>query len=382
MKVDFGHKPIPSRIYSGGNSGQISSQDPIMGRVIDIVLDSSHPLYSQFGESQSLFGIQYTPVGKSKDEGRLFFAYCNPNGFRKLPVRQEIVKLEFLHSAETQDLNPEDVKLYWTDIVSTWNHPHYNVAPDILRADKRGVDLGMFVEREDINPLKLYEGDLTVEGRYGQSLRMGGWKINDSNIKFVESQFKAYTVLRNGQKKVDIAPFEAIGEDINLDDSSIYLTSGYQVNLKDVQTKTTSWLDKYISLSKSHIPQIILVGDRIVLQGKKEHVLVSAKKDIGLVGQNLHFDAVSGIYLDGTKIYLGEKSYSEAEPSLKGNTTVTWISDLLEALDMVINTMSSAPSSPDVWVPTVTATAGATQAYLKTLKNRLIELKSQKIFVE
>lgn len=382
MKVDFGHKPIPSRIYSGGNSERKSSQDLLMGRVVDIVLDSSHPLYAQFGESQSLYGIQYALVGKSKDEGRLFFAYCNPNGFRKLPIRQEIVRLEFLHSAETQDLNPEDVKLYWTEIVSTWNHPHYNVSPDILRADKRGINLGKFVEREDINPIQLYEGDLIVEGRYGQSFRMGGWKVDDSNIKFSESQFKGYTLLRNGQKKVDLAPFETVGEDINLDDSSIYLTSGYQVNIKDVQTKTTSWLERYTSLSKSSIPQIILVGDRLVLQGKKEHVLISAKRDIGLVGQNLHFDATSGIYFDATKIYLGQDSYSEVEPLLKGDTTVTWMSDLLEALDMIIGIMSSAPSSPDVWVPTVSATAVATQTYIKTLKNRLVELKSQKIFVE
>ena len=100
-----------------------------------------------------------------------------------------------------------------------------------------------FVESSEIRPLQMYEGDTLIEGRFGQSIRLGS-TITEGTDKYTLSEPQwgvgegthgdAITVIRNGQKADDgfkskPEPNKFILENIDYDASSIYMTSTQEV---------------------------------------------------------------------------------------------------------------------------------------------------------
>jgi hypothetical protein len=87
-------------------------------------------------------------------------------------------------------------------------------------------------------PLLPYEGDIIYEGRFGNSIRLGA-TVKNANLANTWStegtNGDPITIIRNGQgQPVDSDPFATTIEDINKDDSSIYLTSNQKIVLEDV----------------------------------------------------------------------------------------------------------------------------------------------------
>tara|TARA_R110001592_G_scaffold31378_1_gene110607 strand:+ start:104 stop:802 length:699 start_codon:yes stop_codon:yes gene_type:complete len=93
--------------------------------------------------------------------------------------------------------------------------------------------LDYFKEIENVRPLQPYLGDIMLEGRYGQSIRFGstisGSHISNNWSNEGESG-NPITIIRNGQINDTLkSGFEHLLEDINGDDSSIYLCSNQQI---------------------------------------------------------------------------------------------------------------------------------------------------------
>ena len=95
-----------------------------------------------------------------------------------------------------------------------------------------------FEEKSNIRNLFPNEGDVIIEGRFGNSIRFGSTAKQSKENKNVESPWSTegqegnpITIIRNGQSQVDL-PFNnwfPIYEDIQNDDSSIYMTSGQTI---------------------------------------------------------------------------------------------------------------------------------------------------------
>jgi len=95
-----------------------------------------------------------------------------------------------------------------------------------------------FVEKSDIKALRQFTGDVTIEGRWGNSIRFGStnpipadqnpWSKNSTPGNPI-------TIIRNGQGKPDnnITTLPTV-ENINKDPSSIYLTQGQQIVIDDI----------------------------------------------------------------------------------------------------------------------------------------------------
>ncbi len=71
----------------------------MFGRVVDVILDSTHPRYNSLGRSQALYGVFFQPLFTRAAEDvpdayNLRFAYCKQNALRQIPVRNEIVQIE------------------------------------------------------------------------------------------------------------------------------------------------------------------------------------------------------------------------------------------------------------------------------------------------
>lgn len=152
------------------------------------------------------------------------------------------------------------------------------------------IDFGTgFIEDSTISQIQPFLGDTIIEGRYGQSLRFGytpeGVTSSNNKISSVRNQpswtsTKAespITIIRNGAG-VSNGYNQFTIEDINKDASSLWLTDQQTISLT-LSSKLPVGITPASTWNK---PQVILNSDRLVLNSKKDNIIVSSAKDIGV----------------------------------------------------------------------------------------------------
>jgi hypothetical protein len=176
---------------------------------------------------------------------------------KQYPLLGEIV---LIMSGPSPDLNNDfnAKQLFYFPPYALWNGVNHNAFPNmeeygqyISKASSRPefqgktdtlafrLPLGRtFIENERIKNLRPFEGDIILESRFGQSIRFGSTVKGLRALNYwseVGSTGDPITIIRNGQgAPIDTDPFAATIEDINKDDSSIYLTSTQKIVLEDV----------------------------------------------------------------------------------------------------------------------------------------------------
>ena len=371
---------------AGGSSGGSSSLNTF-ARVVDVITDSFHPKYEVYGGSQSINGILYRNLktaSSEEDDQQLRFAFCSDVNIKRVPLKSEIVEIVTLPS-ERRSTGPGSTKSYWSQVVPMWNHPHHNAYPDTAQYEDQEseAEFGDFFEETDkVNPLQLFPGDISIEGRHGQSIRMTGTKY-DSNIWIDDSNNgEPLTIIRNGQKEAESGD-ESVLEDINEDKSSIYLTSDHTVELEQANEKRESWKDEPEKADKFKGSQVIINSGRLYFNAYDEHTLISAKEGIGLNAKTVSLDGEEYVGLDAKKIYLGAAALKrEHEPVLKGKTSTTWLNDLTKQVKTLADTMAKLPPAPPAAIAKLIVTGNTVLPLLEILINKLPQLHSKKVFTE
>ena len=378
---------MQNRGSSSGTSSGGSAPLSTFARVVDVITDSFHPNYDDYGQSQCINGVFYRPLqgAKKEDEDtQLRFAFCSDVNIKRVPLKSEIVEIVSLPS-ERRSTGPGSTKSYWKQVIPMWNHPHHNAYPDTVQFEDQEseAELGdYFKEVDKVNPLQLFPGDISIEGRHGQSIRMTGTKY-DSNIWIDDSNNgKPLTIIRNGQKEVESGD-ESVLEDINEDKSSIYLTSDHTVELEQANEKRSAWDEEPEKADKFKGSQVIINSGRLYFNAYDEHILLSAKEGIGLNAKTVSLDGEEYVGLDAKKIYLGAAALQrEHEPVLKGKTSTDWLEDLTKQVTSIANTMAKLPPAPPAAIAKMIASGNAIVPLLKILKNKLPQLHSKKVFTE
>ncbi len=128
-----------------------------------------------------------------------------------------------------------------------------------------------FVPNPSRKSINVYEGDTILQGRNGQSIRLGS-TVPDSNTEWVSNEVEQNPIItiRNG--------FSTI-ENNDTDFSSIYLTSGQQLPIK-LNNRVPSDFTKVTEYSNS---QIVLKSDRVLLTSRENDILLASNTNIGLV---------------------------------------------------------------------------------------------------
>ena len=130
-----------------------------------------------------------------------------------------------------------------------------------------------FDEVKDLSGLQPFSGDVLIEGRYGQSIRLGHTPSGARTSKdpsWSGDPTKPITIIRNHQEEGGGNKF--VIEDVDNDDSSIYLTSGQTVKLStpnslppisqvDIVIKVSSWT-RWIHLNRD---ESIILSSKIIL---------------------------------------------------------------------------------------------------------------------
>jgi len=228
-------------------------------RVQEVILnnETNPERYKDLGGNDAVGTILYTkldsimPIDGSTDR----MSYARPlfASITQYPLVGEIVYLVNGPGSLYDDNG--DILKYYIPAIKIQNHPNHNVLPDVVFTDKEElsndeieggatntedeeiiVNFGeYFQESETLRPLRPYEGDTIVEGRFGNSIRLGATtsnEISDFNRWSNEGEIgNPITIIRNGQRKDEFKEsFEHILEDIDNDDSSIYLCSDQQLS--------------------------------------------------------------------------------------------------------------------------------------------------------
>lgn len=391
--------------------GSLTEKKPIRyGRVLRVVMDSTDPLWKDLGCDQALYGVFYQEIynDQSADvNGFSNFAYCRHANIRRIPIKNEIVSLVTEPDAEASYSAGFLVeKVYWDSVVPVWNSPHLNPFPDTLEFPGSPVDVGKnFEETGKIYPLQLCEGDVSIEGRHGQSIRFGGTSCEGdfSVLTNEKNNGSPYILIRNGQTDPanlgegyifadESGSVYSLNENVNLDKSSLYLTSDHQVPLEQASQKRLAWKDgKGPDEASAYVgAEILANSDRIFINAKKDDIELSAKGSVGINSDTaIGIDAVDYIGFDAKKILLGERAVKNmdnsdnSEPVLKGATTVAWIIKLCDQLDSLLTSLGDKSAGDNkLWKNGIIAKSKIVQPSIASLKNQLTNLYSKKVFVE
>jgi hypothetical protein len=382
-------------------------------RVVDIILDNSHPRFIEAGEWNGLGSIVFNIISDSV-RNNLNYPLARPlfPNIKIYPLKNEVVYcIKLANENINEDSNNTGV--YYFPPISIWNNPHHNAIPNIFNIEDSSeysnqdylltsagdikkvndnsteINLGnTFKERSNIHPLLPFEGDIIMEGRWGNSIRFGSTvKERPNNWSTAGSNGDPITILRNGQGYNRSEGWLPTVEDINKDNSSIYLTSTQKVPINISST------NNYVSYN-SNPPQspnvylekqIILNSGRLVFNTTEDHLLLSSKKSINLNSiESINFDTTSPIILQtypvdkNGGIYLGDKDATESV--LKGDLTVDLLNDLINVLIDLSKSLSQQPGVPGGSPLIMINTAGSiANDNLIKLINRLEDLKSKTV---
>lgn len=356
-----------------------------VARVVDVILDDAHPRFSEFGASVAINGVFFRKINTyadETDEATLLFAYQGNSNFKQVPLIGEIVTLQRAPSVEGASVEGlGKTKFYWTSIVPVWNNPHHNTAPDPNFPD---TEFGEeFEERGDTNPIQPFAGDVILEGRYANSMRLTGTVTEHSPDVLEGDNGKAATILSNGRLPGDGE--SNVLENINDDAASIYLVEDHVVPLVQGNFKTLGYAsgDEPDTADVYQGSQVLINSGRLFFNSKEEGVYLSATEAVGInAGTAVAIDGTDYVGLDASRVYLGVAAHDEKQPVLQGTISTDWLEDFLKQFEQVVKAMATLPPAPPAAVAKLIATGNAIMPVLTPLKNRLPNLHSKKVFTE
>lgn len=376
---------VSSRAISTSRGGGGSNPtSPVMyGRVVDIILSFDDPRCT---DASKVNGVYYRKLKVATDEEnieKLLFAPQGSATNRQLPLIGEIITLVSNPGVDTLQ-NPEGTQLYWKDVVNVWNHPHHNALPDTKQLEWQSKLLGV-PELRNTNPLQANPGDYLIEGRLGQSIRIGGYKGKNTDLIDDSNNGNPILIIRNGQI-ITKNGSDLIYEDINKDFNSIYFLSNHKVNLTAANVKRDSYNNIPLAADKYKGNQLVMNAGRIYLNAKEESILLTGKESVGLNANTVNIDSTDYFCVDGKKIFLGRGARvaqpSFEQPAVLGKQLEIWLGSLLSTLDLVATAMSTASAVGAGPVISLNTTGPALKATINALKAQYKLFQSKKVFIE
>jgi hypothetical protein len=377
--------------YRGlGNNNFSYGTPPVAGRVYGIVTTENTPtkaMFDKVGGFNAIGTIFYRDYNESIGTiGRIDDAFLNECKIAKplssqianYPVLGELINIIDLPSPATQ-ISPSATSPYYT-LINLWNSVQQNAQPANDTAN-----LGItFVENSNVRSLLPFEGDYIVQGRQGGSIRFSSTTKLHSNLNewsSIGNEDSPITIITNGLKFDPKKSYYV--EQINKDDSSLYLTSTQQLPLQTDKTGTLNPLTNPIDASKYFNAQAILNSDRVVLNAKRDEIMLFAKTNIELNTKNIiNLNADERVHLNSSTVFLGTvNNQLPTEPLVLGDKLHNLLLNLMDSLHEFGTGLSSVIGSPEGAPATdiISAARGLCNS-INTLENNLEGILSQQNF--
>ena len=310
---------------------------PVLFHVAEVI-ESNSNTYKYIGDgpdktSDKLFTITVQIVNRATKEYESYA--CKPfnMNIKQIPLIGEHVLVFKAYNQETT-LTKTGIEWYYFSPYSIQSSINSNLLPGISyntisEAAAQKIKPGVNFEAKSISPLQPYEGDLMIEGRWGNTLRFGSTTKNETGLINSSWHGAASTIgdpiiiLSNGQINKPNKQF--VVENIQTDNASIYLTSTQKIK----QFKLNNKLKIGSSESAFNKPQLIGAADRIILTAKTDIVAIDSQK---------------GIELHAPKINIGISD--EKEPLLHSTATIELLKKLIQICQIGFVDSNGSVSTP------------------------------------
>lgn len=338
---------------------------------------------------------------------------------KNLPIKGEVVFITKGPTAYNSALRPGR-EYYYTNPISIQSSVHHNGIPGITSylpnnvtgQNKKPIDNAQdgilnkvktrletnqyidnkFGERIDVYPIQPYPGDVIFEGRFGNSIRLGS-TIDETRKYPIKPHWKSglgavgnpILIISNGTNPPDKPFNDFIQEEIDKDDSTIWMTSGQSVKFTPASDFMPSIKNRKVDLyNKNNFAgnQIIVSSDRIILNSKKQETAIFSKESVGI-------SSMKGIVLDGKDVIEMESSrvnigVNAVHPVLLGDVTMNWLADLCDLFYAALghiaretHTSNTGPTGPPINAGAFTSLQGK----VKSLRSKIKKLPSDLVFV-
>lgn len=249
------------------------------------------------------------------------------------------------------------------------------------------VDTEEFVLNSNVRPVKAYIGDILLQGRYGNVIRMGSSAFKNPDVIVPHPNILLTAGAWNTPATLstqEITPYSLTEESINNDKSSIWMVADQDVpflaatvdavsHLISSNTKTTDYLGA----------QIFINSDRVILNSKKNEISLFSNNEINLSsikaitldtdddiflrsfasinivangavylkgqsiqmesGENLTYKTEGDYGISGKRIFIG-KYGDTTQPMVLGTDLASFISTLLQNVTRLSLAVSSLAS--------------------------------------
>ncbi len=296
-----------------------------------------------------------------------------PN-YKNYPLVNEVVVVIALANSDFQN-NFNRLTYYYINPINLWNSqetnplpiPNQNVKSSTQNKGYLETETGnpnkpnsqenttfkpgtYFIEKGTVNPLYAFEGDTIIEGRFGNSIRLGNTVPNsiaflNNNWSITGSLGDPITILSNGLHS-ESPSFNSITEDINKDRSSLYLTSTQQIPLEvSSQNDYLSYETPPTSPKEYNGKQAILNSGRLIFNTTQDHILLSSAKSINLnTVESVNIDAATQTVIQTPELYLG--GIKTAQPVVLGDDLVGLLTDVLNDLNYLTQAIQNQIGVP------------------------------------
>lgn len=347
------------------------------GRVTRVILDGDPILETN---PEYLYGVYYRLLDVDTQEQNTTTQTVALQGnpyIKHLPLEGELVVVE-LRVSENLNISQNRTVGYWVDVINIWNTPQHNALPDTSQPNwKQNVIKGI-VESSILKPIKQFLGDIIIEGRFGQFLKLSGAGDRDVSVKGANSS-PYVSIGIQGDTEIDDA---VRAESLNTNKATILLTADHQIDLKEPVVQQKSFVETPQEVKIYQGTQGLFKTGRIILDADIDSVLVRGQKSIALNSKTVNLDAQDYVGINAKSIYIGGVDSSrDSEPALLGTTSEEWLQDLVGVFKALVQSCETASSVTGGPVLQLNAVAPTLKAQLQVLERDLSKLKSTKVYV-
>jgi hypothetical protein len=348
---------LSSVVSSIGKNNSTATKKAQVGKVYGVVTTENTPTEKQFKKAGGYNGIGtvfYLEYDQSKNvTGSIDDDFLNKCKLAKplhaahqyFPLLHELIYLEDLASVTSQ-ISKTAAQKYYISAINLWGNNQQNSQP-ASSTDIPGIT---FTPNSKIKNLLSFEGDHIIQGRQGNALRFSTTtklfnKLN--NWSSIGNEYDPITILSNGFAYDPNEKYHV--EQINKDASSIYLTSTQILPLETDKKGVLNPVVTTIDVAKYSNAQIIINSDRVVLNSKKDEVMIFAKTNINLNTKNIiNLNADERIHLNGGSVFLGTiNNQLPTEPLVLGEKLNFLLLDLMDSLHNFGVGLAEAIVSPE-----------------------------------
>ena len=361
----------------------INQPSPYMdGLVEDVIVNETHPLYATDGSNLGDILVRMIPDDRGVPKERLNWASPLEFSIQELPLKNETVLIFYSFG-----------KLYYTRPISTakkvtensWPGLSARFSPTSVAANSDSAQLAAqggpsyqpsapeeaftlgneFKENADVKPVRLNEGDVIVQGRFGNIIRLGSSLFSNQTT----SSPKANLLITVGQnptpKQVSTTAatqYSLTYEDINKDLNSLWVVTDETVPFLASTTNTNSSQKAHLRSCTTPTAeyigsQMFFSSNRIILNSKKSEISLFSNTQINLSSLNditidsetsVRMTANNMISISSPKIFIG--SEDAKEPMVLGNKLVQFLDEFIKVFSnstgVVISSTGPLPFSP------------------------------------